>query len=196
MDDIGAKHSDHPLAISAGAKRLPRSQRSALRKPRLMCDIFWTCARALLPIVLRQVQRAQIWCHLNGSFVQNEKTLNVLITKWFISQGLPYTISTSDMFQDVICAAIGGPGFLIFSRDRYGRLLNGQFQLFRSRRSTFGVWMQEACQIKFLNLMHDIWTNCGKTVFFGASMAFIDSREFSQFVFPIPTRARENVWEW
>ncbi|KAG6965481.1 hypothetical protein JG687_00005420 [Phytophthora cactorum] len=66
-------------------------------------------------------------CASKSFFRASEKTLSVLISKFVISQGLPYPLCSSAAFQDVIP---GNPAFQILGRDRHDRLLNDHFQLF------------------------------------------------------------------
>ncbi|POM59011.1 hypothetical protein PHPALM_36260 [Phytophthora palmivora] len=109
--------------------------------------------------------------HIEAEDVDNPlAVLNVLISKWMITQSLPYTVASSNSFQDVICAATGNPTYPILSRDRHDRLLNGQFQLFCDLvgeliTSDFEI----VCKLKFLDLIHDIWTTCDKDSIVGVS---------------------------
>ncbi|KAG6957561.1 hypothetical protein JG687_00009911 [Phytophthora cactorum] len=61
---------------------------------------------------------------LERFFRASEKTLNVLISNFLISQGLPYTLCSSAAFQDVIRAATGNPAFQILGRDRHDHLVS------------------------------------------------------------------------
>ncbi|KAE9354579.1 hypothetical protein PF008_g4457 [Phytophthora fragariae] len=107
-------------------------------------------------------------------FRSSEKTLNVLISRWMISQGMPYTACASESFHDAIRAATGNLRFPMLSRDKHDRLLNGQFQLFCDLvGELLASEFQKACQLKFLNLIRDIWTSCAKNSIIGASVAFI-----------------------
>ncbi|KAG1708686.1 hypothetical protein DVH05_022314 [Phytophthora capsici] len=63
-------------------------------------------------------------------FKANEKTLHVLISKWLISQGIPFPACRSAPFEEMMRAATGNPAFPMLSRVRHDRLLQGQFQLF------------------------------------------------------------------
>ncbi|KAG6951233.1 hypothetical protein JG687_00013743, partial [Phytophthora cactorum] len=60
-------------------------------------------------------------------------------------------------------------------RDRHGGLFYGPFQLFCDLVGALvSSELDKACQLKFLNLIHDIWTSCGKDSIVGASIAVID----------------------
>ncbi|ETK79010.1 hypothetical protein F441_15373 [Phytophthora nicotianae CJ01A1] len=79
--------------------------------------------------------------------------------------------------------ATGNPTFQVLGRDRHDRLLNGQFQLFCDLVGTvLSTEFEYASQLKFLNLVHDIWTSCGKESIVGASVAFIDSSWRFRFI--------------
>ncbi|EEY61522.1 uncharacterized protein PITG_01836 [Phytophthora infestans T30-4] len=121
-------------------------------------------------------------------FRANEKTLNVLISKWLVSQDLSYTVCASKPFHDVISSATGNPSYPILSRERHDRLLNGQFQLFCDLVGDFvNAEFEKACRLKFLNLIHDIWTSSGKDSIVGASLAFIDSLWRFRFIAVLAT---------
>ncbi|KAI9985251.1 hypothetical protein PInf_004577 [Phytophthora infestans] len=93
-----------------------------------------------------------------------------------LTTGLPYTVCASFAFKDVISTATGNHSVRVLGRDRHDRLLNGQFQLFCELvGALLSSAFEIACKLKFLNLMHDIWTSCGKESIVGVSIAFIDS---------------------
>jgi hypothetical protein len=46
---------------------------------------------------------------------------------------------------------------------------------------------EQASQLKFLNLVHDIWTSSGKDSIVGASVAFIDSSWRFRFIAMLAT---------
>ncbi|GMF29836.1 unnamed protein product [Phytophthora lilii] len=109
-------------------------------------------------------------------FRDNEKDINVLVLKWLIRKGLPYTACDCETFADIMRAATGNLKFAMLSRDMHDRLLNGQLQLFCDLIGELLAFeFQKACRLKFVNLMHDSWTSCGKDSIVGASIAFIDS---------------------
>ncbi|OWZ09680.1 hypothetical protein PHMEG_00017576 [Phytophthora megakarya] len=64
-------------------------------------------------------------------------------------------------------AAMGNPDFPMLSRDRPDRL----FQEF-----------EQTCKLQYLNLIHDMWTKCGKDSIVGASVAFIDTTWRFRFI--------------
>jgi hypothetical protein len=85
-------------------------------------------------------------------------------------------------------AAIGNATFPLLSRDRHDQLLNGQFQLFSELvGALLASEYEQASQLKFLNLVHDIWTSSGKDSIVGASVAFIDSSWRFRFIAMLAT---------
>ncbi|KAG1685732.1 hypothetical protein DVH05_008925 [Phytophthora capsici] len=191
-DHIKSKHADHPLAILA--------EQSATDKSK--ADV--TDAEAVLDLT-QEPENADISPETTTTtgttttsvsagavsvgaasprfFGASEKTINVLISKFLISQGLPCMVCASSPFKDIICAATGNASFRVLGRDRHDRLLNGQFQLFCELVGTLlSSEFEIAGRLKFLNLLHDIWTSCGKESIVGASIAFIDSAWRFRFI--------------
>ncbi|KAG6977017.1 hypothetical protein JG688_00000818 [Phytophthora aleatoria] len=133
-DHVKLKHADHPLAILA--------EQSATEKSMKDVEAAETDTQAVLDLTRDPEQKEttattsdEVGVETTGSaskrfFRASEKTLNVLISKFLISQGIPYTPYSSAAFQDAIRTATGNPAFQILGRDRHDRLLNGQFQLF------------------------------------------------------------------
>ncbi|ETN05229.1 hypothetical protein F441_16209 [Phytophthora nicotianae CJ01A1] len=56
-------------------------------------------------------------------FKASEKTLHVLISKWLITQGIPFPACRSAPFEEMMRAATGDPAFPMLSRDRHDHLL-------------------------------------------------------------------------
>ncbi|ETN10330.1 hypothetical protein PPTG_10980 [Phytophthora nicotianae INRA-310] len=108
-DHAKLKHADHPLAILAD-QNLTRGTGGAVASttPSPGATTGATTSGE------------------SGSrfFRATEKTLNVLISKFLVSQGLPYTLCASEPFKDVIHAATGNPSFAVLGRDKHDRLLN------------------------------------------------------------------------
>ncbi|ETO76582.1 hypothetical protein F444_08061 [Phytophthora nicotianae P1976] len=168
-DHAKLKHADHPLAILA--------DQSATEKSKTDVETAETDADAVLDLTrgtggavasTTPSPGATTGATTSGEsgsrfFRATEKTLNVLISKFLVSQGLPYTLCASEPFKDVIRAATGNPSFAVLGRDKHDRLLNGQFQLFCELvGAVLSTEYENACQLKYLNLMHDIWTSSGK----------------------------------
>ncbi|EEY57368.1 uncharacterized protein PITG_11219 [Phytophthora infestans T30-4] len=179
-DHIKLKHADHPLAIHA--------EQSATDKSRKDVESAEVDSASVLDLTRDPDQNQtsitspdEAILVSGGSaskpfFRVSEKTLNVLVSKLLISQGLPYTLCESAAFKDLIRAATGNPAFQVLGRDRHDRLLNGHFQLFCELvGESLSTEYEKACNMTFLNLIHDIWTSCGKDNIVGASVAFIDS---------------------
>ncbi|KAG1695049.1 hypothetical protein DVH05_020977 [Phytophthora capsici] len=121
-------------------------------------------------------------------FKASERTLHVLISKWLITQGIPFPACRSAPFQDMMRAATGDPAFSMLSRDRHDRLLQEQFQLFCDLvENLLSSEYKNACHLQYLNLMHDIWTSCGKDSIVGASVAFIDTSWRFRFIATLAT---------
>ncbi|ETL41188.1 hypothetical protein L916_07771, partial [Phytophthora nicotianae] len=108
-DHVKLKHADHPLAILAD-QNLTRGTGGAVASttPSPGATTGATTSGE------------------SGSrfFRATEKTLNVLISKFLVSQGLPYTLCASEPFKDVIRAATGNPSFAVLGRDKHDWLLN------------------------------------------------------------------------
>ncbi|KAI9996870.1 hypothetical protein PInf_000133 [Phytophthora infestans] len=133
-DHIKLKHADHPLAIHA--------EQSATDKSRKDVESAEVDSASVLDLTRDPDQNQtsitspdEAILVSGGSaskpfFRVSEKTLNVLVSKLLISQGLPYTLCESAASQDLIRAATGNPAFQVLGRDRHDRLLNGHFQLF------------------------------------------------------------------
>ncbi|OWY98332.1 hypothetical protein PHMEG_00030928 [Phytophthora megakarya] len=80
-------------------------------------------------------------------------------------------------------AASGNPEFPLLSRDRHDHLLQGPFQLFCDLVGDLMTSEYEkACHLQYLNLIHDIWTSCGKDSIVAASGAFIDNSWRFRFI--------------
>lgn len=182
-DHIKSMHKDHPLAILAEQKVTEKAKddvENAEAEARSVLDLSvvdTTTSNTTTSPGLKADSSITTSKSTKRFFRPNEKMVSVLISKWLVNQGLPYTVCISNSFLDVIRAATGDPEFPILSRDRHRRLLNGQFQLFCDLvGELLSSAFQKACSIKFLNLIHDIWTSCGKDSIVGASVAFIDSK--------------------
>ncbi|KAE9073599.1 hypothetical protein PF010_g25004 [Phytophthora fragariae] len=180
-DHIKSKHADHPLAKLAEQKTTQRAKNDVVRaEAGAQAVLDLTVDHEIDSAATRSTTSASVSMTAAKTtkrfFRASEKTLNVLISKWMISQGMSYTACASESFHDIIRAATGNPTFPMLSRDKHDRLLNGQFQLFCDLvGELLASEFQKACQLKFLNLIHDICTSCGKNSIIGASVAFIDS---------------------
>ncbi|KUF82326.1 hypothetical protein AM588_10000360 [Phytophthora nicotianae] len=143
---IKLMHADHPLAVLAEQKITDKAKDDIVGGEADACSILepttadrpdeldnedkTTIPATTAPAGLKDEAVCLTPKPAKRFFRPNEKMINVLISKWMINQGLPYTVCTSDAFKDVICAATGDLTFPILSRDRHARLLAGQFQLF------------------------------------------------------------------
>ncbi|POM75993.1 Hypothetical protein PHPALM_6821 [Phytophthora palmivora] len=127
-----SKHANHPLAILA-------EQRTTLKAK----DAVVTAEAATQAVL--QCQKKN-WCDyeyycgvcvyvLCDSFQPVKEQLNVLLSKWLISQGLPYTVCASETFKTVTCktvtcAATGNSSYPMLTRDMHNRLLDDNFYYF------------------------------------------------------------------
>ncbi|POM63904.1 hypothetical protein PHPALM_20637 [Phytophthora palmivora] len=175
-DQIKAKHADHPLPVLAEMKTTQKAMDDVISAEvdvQTVLDLTGseytsdaTAAATATGTTTASVV-AVTTVPTNPSkryFKANENTLNVLISKWLISKGFPYTACVCASFEDIMRA------------NTDDRVLNGQFQLFCDLvGELLASEFQKACGLKFRNLMHHIWTNCEKVSITGASIAFIDS---------------------
>ncbi|OWZ04495.1 hypothetical protein PHMEG_00023591 [Phytophthora megakarya] len=80
-------------------------------------------------------------------------------------------------------AATVNPEFPLLSRDRHDPLLQGPFQLFcHLVGDLLTSEYEKAYHLQYLNLIHDIWTSCGKDSIVAASGAFIDNSWRFRFI--------------
>ncbi|KAI9997735.1 hypothetical protein PInf_001666 [Phytophthora infestans] len=133
-DHIKLKHADHPLAIHAEQRATDKSRKdvkSAEVDSASVLDLTRDPDQNQTSITSPDEAILVSGGSASKPFFRvSEKTLNVLVSKLLISQGLPYTLCESAAFKDLIRAATGNPAFQVLGRDRHDRLLNGHFQLF------------------------------------------------------------------
>ncbi|OWZ02320.1 hypothetical protein PHMEG_00026136 [Phytophthora megakarya] len=171
-DHITSKHKYYPLAVLAEqtiAQKAKDDVVSAEADTSDVLDLTGETAAATTTTTTRGAAATANSVVSSGStgrvgpqrfFKANEKTLHVLISKWLITQVIPFTACRSAPFDEMMRAAMANPDFPMLSRDRHDKL----FQ-------EFG----QTCKFQYLNLIHDMWTNCGKDSIAGASVAFIDT---------------------
>ncbi|KAE9092206.1 hypothetical protein PF006_g24753 [Phytophthora fragariae] len=180
-DHIKSKHADHPLAKLAEQKTTQRAKNDVVRaEAGAQAVLDLTVDHEIDSAATRSTTSASVSMTAAKTtkrfFRASEKTLNVLISKWMISQGMSYTACASESFHDIIRAATGDPTFPMLSRDKHDRLLNGQFQLFCDLvGELLASEFQKACQLKFLNLIHDILEMEAVTNFV-ASLALVETQ--------------------
>ncbi|ETL94356.1 hypothetical protein L917_07655 [Phytophthora nicotianae] len=129
-DHVKLKHADHPLAILADQSATEKSK-TDVETAEADADAVLDLTRGTGGAVASTTPSpgattGAITAGESGSrfFRATEKTLNVLISKFLVSQGLPYTLCASAPFKDVIRAATGNPSFAVLGRDKHDRLLN------------------------------------------------------------------------
>ncbi|POM81552.1 Hypothetical protein PHPALM_460 [Phytophthora palmivora] len=134
-DHIKAKHAEHPLAVLADMKITQKSMTDVINAETGitgLSDLTEKTERVYSPSVAR------------------------------ITSPDPPTTTETFTVSNSGCHT-GTPTYPILSRDRHDRLLNGQFQLFCDLvGELITSEFEMVCKFKFLNLMHDIWTTCGK----------------------------------
>ncbi|ETP00372.1 hypothetical protein F441_22208, partial [Phytophthora nicotianae CJ01A1] len=203
-DHIKTKHADHPLAVlaeqtttqkakagivnaEAGAEEvldLTSDSKADTTTTSSSTTTTSTTGSSVVAIAAKSPQRF---------FKANEKTLHVLISKWLITQGIGFPAYRSAPFEEMMRAATGNPAFPMLSRDRHDRLLQGQFQLFCDLvGELLTSEYEKACRLPYLNLLHDIWTSCGKDRIVGASVAFIDTSWRFRFIAMLATVKNEG----
>ncbi|ETO59338.1 hypothetical protein F444_22296 [Phytophthora nicotianae P1976] len=203
-DHIKTKHADHPLAVlaeqtttqkakagivnaEAGAEEvldLTNDSKADTTTTFSATTTTSTTGSSVVDIAAKSPQRF---------FKANEKTLHVLISKWLITQGIGFPACRSAPFEEMMRAATGNPAFPMLSRDRHDRLLQGQFQLFCDLvGELLTSEYEKACRLPYLNLLHDIWTSCGKDRIVGASVAFIDTSWRFRFIAMLATVKNEG----
>ncbi|OWZ01418.1 hypothetical protein PHMEG_00027196, partial [Phytophthora megakarya] len=163
-DHIVSKHKDHPLAIlvehsitQKAKDDVVSAETDAQDVQDLTGDTTTTVAPDSTVAVATTTSRSP-----QRFFKPNEKTLHVLISKWLITQGIPFPACRSRPFEEMMRAATGNPSFPMLKHEK-------------------------ACHLQYLNLMHDIWTSSGKDIIVGASVAFIDAAWKFRFIAMLAT---------
>lgn len=96
--------------------------------------------------------------------------------KWLARCGYLYNIVTTPVFKLMIQSLTCNLEIEIISRDRYSDLLEGDFSLFsKSVQNLLETERKKALNERFLNFLHDIWTNANSAGIVGVFVAFIDS---------------------
>ncbi|KAG3020149.1 hypothetical protein PC120_g9451 [Phytophthora cactorum] len=98
-----------------------------------------------------------------------------LVAQWLICDGLPFNRSQTPAFKEIFCALTGDPTATVISAKTHNDLLNVLYE--KILRETAKMLQNEfglLCCMRFLNLMHDMWTNVSKDCIVGTSILFIE----------------------
>jgi hypothetical protein len=92
-----------------------------------------------------------------------------------VMQGLPFNVSQSPAFRSLVTGLSGDEKATVLSTKTYNDILDLHYNAFLAEtsallKSEFGMLFGT----RFLNLMHDLWTNSAKDCVVGASVSFID----------------------
>ncbi|KAG1687186.1 hypothetical protein DVH05_005353 [Phytophthora capsici] len=187
-DHIKSKHGDHPLAVLAEQNTAQKAKTDVLTAEADAEEVLDLTGGSGQESKTADMATTTTCKTPQRFFKASERTLHVLISKWLITQGIPFPACRSAPFQDMMRAATGDPEFSMLIRNRHDRLLQGQFQLFCDLvGNLLSSEYKNACHLQYLNLMHDIWTSCGKDSIVGASVAFIDTSWRFRFIATLAT---------
>ncbi|GMF15904.1 unnamed protein product [Phytophthora fragariaefolia] len=162
-DHIKSKHADHPTAVLAEMKTTQKAMDGVISAEADVQDVLYLtggdyASDATAAAIATGTTTASAVAVSTAPtkppkrfFNANQKTLNVLISKWLISKGLPYTACACESFEDIMRAATGNPSRV------------ASFRVPESVRSE--VSKSDARSL-------DKW---GDDSIIGASIAFIDS---------------------
>ncbi|KAG3111465.1 hypothetical protein PI125_g9091 [Phytophthora idaei] len=98
-----------------------------------------------------------------------------LVAQWLVCDGLPFNRSQTPAFKEIFCALTGDPTATVLSAKTHNDLLDVLYE--KILRETAKMLQNEfglLCCMRFLNLMHDMWTNASKDCIVGTSILFID----------------------
>jgi len=110
-----------------------------------------------------------------GMQFTTDKYVNQKLSEFLIERGVSFNTIDNQEFRDFLIAARGNKRAKTLTRENFNNNLDSYHSLFVEN---VGVLIAEASRgmygFKFINLMHDLWTNPSVQSVLGASISFID----------------------
>jgi hypothetical protein len=112
-----------------------------------------------------------------------EKSIQLTMARWLIYENKPVNVIYSDLFKSMLTGTLG-KSFVPMSRDTFGKYLDREFSLFVDAVVKLLLQaMDELHGLRFLQVVHDMWTSAGNNNILGSCLSFVTS-DFNRQIIP------------
>ena len=111
-----------------------------------------------------------------------EKSLQLTMARWLIYENKPVNVMYSDLFKSMFTSTIG-KNFTPMAPDTFGMYLDREFSIFVDAVAKLLLQAKEELHgLRFLQVVHDMWTSAGNNNILGSCLCFVTSNFHRQII--------------